>query len=78
MPTTWNITIDDEVMGYWVKTKRRTNDARISHLLLCECCKVVFPSGVTKDARMNQSGHVRCARCVRRGCQPNMRKCVKP
>ena len=63
MPTTWNITIDDDVMVYWVTTGRRTRETRISHLLRCQCCKVVFPSGVTKNARINQSGNVLCALC---------------
>ena len=63
MPTTENITIDNDVMDYWLATKRRTNDASILYILLCECCKVVFPSGVTKNARINQSGHVLCALC---------------
>ena len=58
-----SLTIDDAVMDYWRDTGRRTNNAGISHLLLCECCKVVFPSGVSKSRRINQSGHVRCALC---------------
>lgn len=63
MPTTWNITIDDDVMVYWVTTGRRTKETRISHLLRCECCKVVFPSGDSKATRIKKSGHVRCALC---------------
>ncbi len=58
-----SLTIDDAVMDYWRKTGRRTNDARIGHLLLCECCEVVFPSGISRIARINQSGHVLCALC---------------
>ena len=44
-------------MSYWRRTGRRTNDARILYLMLCEICKVVFPSGIKRKWQ------VICARC---------------
>ncbi len=52
-----SLTIDDAVMDYWRGTGRRTNDARILYLMLCECCKVIFPSG------LKRKGRIICARC---------------
>ena len=56
------LTIDDAVMDYWRKTGR-TKDTRILYLVLCECCTVVIPSGVSRIARINKSRHVLCALC---------------
>ena len=67
------ITIAEPVFDYWHRTERRTDgNAKILYIVLCDCCEVVFPSGRKRNA------WIRCARCVRRGCQPNMRKCVRP
>ena len=54
------ISIGTAVMDYWVRTKRRTNNAGIRYVLLCECCKEVFPSG------RKRKGPILCAACVRK------------
>ena len=63
--STTKVAIDDDVMNYWLTTRRRTKDTRISHLLRCECCGVIFPSGDSADTRRKKNGRclVLCALC---------------
>ena len=50
------ITIEPEVFQHWRDTERRTDgNSGIRYLLLCGCCKVVFPSYDSKTTRITRA-----------------------